>query len=113
MNEIEKLTKEFCYLNGIDTSPIISKEWLDPEWGVWTSIDPEDGTGPRNRMTPRKLPDFADAREVIDVMLKRDDFDNWWDYLVKHTPLVDLFMDKTGFMLKEAIRWITCYTKTF
>ena len=63
-------------------------------------------------MTPRKLPDFTNAREVINVMRKRDDFNDWWDYLIKNKSLVDLFIDPAG-LLKEAVRWITCYTKTF
>jgi hypothetical protein len=66
--------RELAELLGMDTVPILIKEWgyYHNNQLYYSSIDPEDGTVPTTRTSYPTIPDFAaDPRLVLREMMKR------------------------------------------
>jgi hypothetical protein len=108
--------RRFTELAGIPCEPRKIIEWacvddfLDGEV-FYTSIDPHNGTKPEIRYVYPPIIDYAaDAKEVLKVMMKRKDKEDFLElinpYHLWDSYLVDLILDDTGKLRDLAIEFL-------
>jgi len=112
MNDITELSKEFCEQNGIC--------WHEPVnmTEVWLPMNCKASwicSKCGKRYTEDDQPDFTDARNVLDVVMKRKDAHEFIGSIATSLTVspqgceyqipVELVRDLTGKLLKLAVEW--------
>lgn len=101
MNELTKLSKRFCELVGI-----CWHEWDYYELLTLHETQFKCRRCHELRINDRSHPDFSDPREVLRVMRGREDFRLFPCVAGDGDIHIDLILDTTGLLLKEAVSYL-------